>query len=89
MHKVNALTIRQSFGKVLKELQKKGEPILIEKGRTPVGVLISLQAFKERFIDFQEKQKKEAILKLAHESSTPAAKDSLTVLRDLRYGTSD
>ena len=49
--KVNALQVRQSFGKILKRLNKEKEPILIEKGREPVAALISLKDYKERFID--------------------------------------
>lgn len=86
MEKVNALQIRQSFGKILKNLQKKGEPVLIEKGRNPVAVLISLKTFKERFIDYREKEKREALLQLAQESATPASDRSIDVLRGLRYG---
>jgi antitoxin (DNA-binding transcriptional repressor) of toxin-antitoxin stability system len=89
MYTVNALKIRQSLGKVLKELQKKGEPILIEKGRVPVGVLVPLKFFQERFIDYQENKKKEAILNLAKESASVPDNDSLTILRELRYGSGD
>jgi prevent-host-death family protein len=88
MEKVNALKIRQSLGKVLKELQKRDEPILIEKGRNPVAVLISIKAFKERFVDYREKEKREHILKMARESASQGTEDSLKVLRELRYGSS-
>ncbi len=86
METINALKVRQSFGKVLKNLQKKNEPILIEKGRTPVAVLISLTAFKERFVDYREKEKREALVQLAKKSATSPKKESLKVLRELRYG---
>jgi PHD/YefM family antitoxin component YafN of YafNO toxin-antitoxin module len=83
---VTALQIRQSFGKILKKLQKDDEPILVEKGREPVAVLISLKAFQERFIDYREKKKREALLELAKTSAKKSTLDSLTVLRELRYG---
>jgi PHD/YefM family antitoxin component YafN of YafNO toxin-antitoxin module len=86
MKKVNALKIRQSFGKILKELQKEDEPLLIEKGRNPVAVLISLKTFQKRFLDYREKEKREQLLKLARDSSTPSRYSSLKVLRELRYG---
>lgn len=86
MHTINALKIRQAFGKVLKEIQKKDEPILIEKGRKPVAVLISLKTFQERFIDYREEQKRENLIHLARTSATPSTGDSLKVLRQLRYG---
>ncbi|MCC6272105.1 MAG: type II toxin-antitoxin system Phd/YefM family antitoxin [Deltaproteobacteria bacterium] len=85
MEKVNALKVRQAFGRILKNLQKKNEPIMIEKGRNEVAVLIPIKAFRERFIDYQEKEKREQILKQARESATKAGQDSLKVLRALRY----
>ncbi len=86
MQKVNALKIRQSFGKILKDLEKTDEPLLIEKGRNPVAVLISLKTFKKRFLDYREKEKRDEILKLARDSSTSSRQNSLKVLRELRYG---
>jgi len=51
MEKTNALKLRQSLGKVLQRLQKTGQPILVEKDRKPVAVLISLEDFQNRFVD--------------------------------------
>ncbi len=51
MKKVNALSVRQSLGKVLRDLERTGEPILVEKGRRPAAVLITLRDFNERFVD--------------------------------------
>ena len=83
---VNALQVRQSFGKILKKMQKFKVPIVIEKGRKPVAVLISMEDFDRRFIDFQEKEKRKEVIKWAGESATKSPLDSLTVLRELRYG---
>ena len=85
MEKVNALKIRQAFGKILKNLQEKNEPIMIEKGRNEVAVLIPIKAFRERFIEYQEKEKRDQILKTARESATKIKNNSLKVLRALRY----
>src|SRR5947208_596524 len=51
MKKVNALQLRQSLGKVLASLEKNGEPILLQRGQKPVGVIISLKDFRERFVE--------------------------------------
>ena len=51
MEKVNALALRQSLGRVLKNLSKSGRPILVEKGRKPAAVLISLDDYRKRFVD--------------------------------------
>lgn len=84
--KVNALQIRQSFGKILKKLQSAGEPIIIEKGRQPVAVIISLKAFQERFIDYREKKKREELLRRFSEAGARVSSDPLKILRKLRYG---
>lgn len=84
--KVNALQIRQGFGKILKKLQATDEPIIVEKGREPVAVLISLKTFKERFVDYRELEKRKEILGAFKESAVDSSSDSLKVLRELRYG---
>jgi PHD/YefM family antitoxin component YafN of YafNO toxin-antitoxin module len=84
--KVTALQIRQSLGKILKKLQASDEPILIEKGRKPVAVLISLKTFQERFVDYRELQKRRALLEQFRSAAVKAPVGSLEVLRELRYG---
>jgi len=51
MKHVNALQVRQSLGKILDQLDRAGEPVLIEKGRQPRAVLLPLKLFRERFAD--------------------------------------
>jgi prevent-host-death family protein len=51
MEKANALELRRALGGVLKKLERRGEPILIEKGRKPTAVLITLKDYHERFVD--------------------------------------
>lgn len=84
--KVNALQIRQSLGKIIETLQENDEPIIIEKSRKPVAVLISLKAFQERFIDYRELQKRKQLLDKFRENADVPDRDSLETLRDLRYG---
>jgi PHD/YefM family antitoxin component YafN of YafNO toxin-antitoxin module len=86
MERINALQLRQSLGKVVSKLQRNGEPILVERGRKPVGVLISLKDFQERFVEKAATEAREQVLRemdgLARESSdrTPA----MEILRELR-----
>ena len=49
METVNALELRQSLGKVLDQLERGGEPILVCRRRTPAAVLVSLKDYLERF----------------------------------------
>lgn len=86
MKRVNALQLRQSLGKVVASLERTGEPILLEKGRRPVAVMISLRDFQERFVEKAAAEARDQVLAemdaLATESidKTPAGE----VLRELR-----
>ena len=46
MKSVNALTLRQSLGGVLRQLERGGEPILVQRGRQPAAVLIKEMRFR-------------------------------------------
>lgn len=86
MKKVNALELRQSLGKVISAMERTGEPILVEKSRRPVAVLISLRDFQERFAEKDAAEARERVLEemdglaTASVESTPAAE----ILRELR-----
>lgn len=86
MDTVNALMIRQHLGQVLKDLENSDEPILIEKGRKPVAVLISMELFHKRFIDFRDLEAKQKLLSEFSAGGVKAKRNSLTELRELRYG---
>ncbi len=49
MKEVSAVDLRQSLGRVAKSLERDGEPILLTLGGKPVGVIVSLKDFEERF----------------------------------------
>ena len=82
---VNALKIRKEFGRVLDSLNESGEPIIIEKNRIPVAVLISLEDFQNRFIDYRETEKKKEIITLFRKNLVKSKKNSLKEIRKLRY----
>ena len=82
---VNALKIRNEFGRVLESLKESGEPIIIEKNRIPVAVLISLEDFQNRFIDYRETEKKKEIISLFRKNLVKSKKNSLKEIRKLRY----
>jgi PHD/YefM family antitoxin component YafN of YafNO toxin-antitoxin module len=86
--KVTALQIRNSLGKILKKLENSDEPIIVEKDRKPVAVLISLKTFKDRFIDYREQKKREEMLNRFIQAGVKSSQSSLEVLRELRYGSS-
>lgn len=91
MQKINALELRQSLSKLINRLQKKGEPILLEKGRKPAAVIISLDDFKTRFIekeaDERRRRVQQKILSLVRKSDVPESAEEL--IRRLRSGEKD
>lgn len=86
MKRVNALEMRQSVGKVLRQLEKGGEPIIIERRRQPAAVLISLDDYAKRFADRDADEKREEIVRgiRALRFTAPSGKTTLDLLRDLR-----
>lgn len=61
MRRVNALQLRQSLGKVVASIERDGKPILLERGRRPVAVLISLRDFEERFAEREAAEARDAL----------------------------
>lgn len=86
MKKTNALQMRQSLGKVLRQLKATGEPILVEKGREPAAVLISLEDFHKRFVDLEADQKRKELIERIKQAKIklPAGKTSLDIIREIR-----
>lgn len=86
MLKVNALQLRQSLGKVIQKLQKTGEPIILEKGRTPVAVLIGIEDFQRRFVDREADWERRKLFERLKKKSLrlPKGRSSLDLLREVR-----
>jgi PHD/YefM family antitoxin component YafN of YafNO toxin-antitoxin module len=49
MKEISAAELRQGLSKVARGLERSGEPILLKLGQRPVGVIVSLKDFQERF----------------------------------------
>jgi prevent-host-death family protein len=90
MKKVNALTMRQSLGRVLRELERTGEPILVEKGRRPAAVLITLRDYSERFVDrAAAEERRRVVNEILASRQRPARADAdgrpaAEILREIR-----
>lgn len=86
MKTVNALKVRNNFGEILDMLNKTGEPVLISKGNKLRAVLITLDQFQKRFLDYQAEEKKRALLDAIYglQDQRIGEKESLKVLRELR-----
>lgn len=88
MKTVNALQLRQSLGAVVEELERSGEPVLLQKGRRPVAVLISLRDFQERFVERAAAEAREELLARMDRLARPATDPTpaVEILRELRGG---
>ncbi|MFA5787434.1 MAG: type II toxin-antitoxin system Phd/YefM family antitoxin [Actinomycetota bacterium] len=86
MRRLSALQLRQSLGKAIEALQRDGEPILLERGRKPVAVLISLRDFQERFAEKAAAEARDRVLQEmdALATSSVDATPVIDVLRELR-----
>ena len=86
MKTVNALKIRNNLGEVLDMLKKRGEPILVSKGREIRAVLITPEQFKRRFLDYQSEEQKKQLFKTiqALKENRMEKQESIQVLRELR-----
>ncbi len=86
MKKTNALKMRESLGKVLKSLQKDGQPVLVEKDRKPAAVLISLEDYYKRFVDVEADQVRKEMVERIKKAriKLPDGKSSLDIIRELR-----
>ncbi|HXW60735.1 MAG TPA: type II toxin-antitoxin system Phd/YefM family antitoxin [Myxococcota bacterium] len=88
MEKANALQLRQHMGRIVQRLKDKGEPILIEKDRKPVAVLISLEDYQRRFVDIDADIKRRELIEEIKQAKIrlPKRVSSLDLIRSLREG---
>ena len=86
MRTANALQLRQSMGKIVEQLLASGEPILIEKGRKPVAVLISIEDYQKRFVDKDADVMRQELVASIKAAKLKLPKDttSLDLIRGLR-----
>jgi prevent-host-death family protein len=86
MESVNALQLRQSLGKIIARLRRTKRPILLKKGREPVGVLISLEDFEERFAEKEATERRLQLLEEIEALARPSTdkREATDILRNLR-----
>jgi PHD/YefM family antitoxin component YafN of YafNO toxin-antitoxin module len=86
MKKINTRGLRQSLTKVLSALQKSGEPILLERGKKPIGVIITLRDFEERFVEKAAAEARDRILEQINKMAIPSENPEsvVKILRELR-----
>lgn len=86
MRTVNALDIRNHLGAVLDDIERTGEPVIVNKGRRPRAVLISVEDFQRRFVDRQTEERRRQLVERVLSARAPSVgtAQSLSILRDLR-----
>jgi len=83
---VTAAELRQAMGKVARGLERTGEPVLLELGKKPVGVLVSLKDFEERFALHDAAARRRALVEEILSDVRTASADVDCVIRELREG---
>ena len=83
MEEVNALKLRNHLGEILERLNKKGEPILISKGRKVRAVLVTPGEFEKRFLDMRAEEDRKRFVQ-AIRSLRGKRKETLGSLKLLR-----
>lgn len=88
MNKVNALELRQSMGKVIDQIIKTGEPVLLEKSRQPVAVLISIRDYEERFVEKDAADRRRKIIEDIENMARPSlsAESAVDIIHESRNG---
>lgn len=61
MKEVNAVELRQSVSKVARTLERGGGPILLRVGRKAVGVIVSIEEYREHFERDRTQQREQLV----------------------------
>ena len=83
-----ALQFRQQFGQILDGFGIESEPIVIIKNNKPVAAVIPYETYQRRFMEYQERSERQQLLERFKASAKRTTADSVSMLRELRYGKS-
>ena len=84
MKEVTAVDIRRSLGDIARALEADGEPILLKLGRRPVGVIVSLKDFHERFVLEQARDERKRLVAEILSDRRPGEGDVQAAMDELR-----
>jgi prevent-host-death family protein len=84
MKEVTAAELRQAMGKVAKRLARTGEPVLLTLDNQPVGVIVSVKDFEERFVLHDAAARRQRLLAEIVSDRIDAREDLDAVLSNLR-----
>jgi len=83
MKPINALTLRQTLGKILDQVDRTG-PVVIEKGRRPRAVLISIKDWQERFVDLEAADERKSLMREMLSMRSSARTSTQGVVEEVR-----
>jgi prevent-host-death family protein len=84
MKEVTAVELRQSLGKVARRLARTGEPLLLTLDNEPVGVIVSVKDFQERFALHDAAERRRALMEEIRADRITPSKTVDEVLGELR-----
>jgi prevent-host-death family protein len=84
MKEVTAAELRQAMGKVARRLARTGEPVLLTLDNEPVGVIVSLKDFQERFTLLDAAERRRALMEEIRSDRITTSETVDKVLGDLR-----
>jgi prevent-host-death family protein len=79
--------VRRNLGKVLRDLERHGQPVLVEKNREPAAVLITLRDFRERFVDriaAEERERLATEILAFRQKARKSRKSAAELVREMR-----
>lgn len=86
MKSLRAVDLRQSLGEVARSLDRDGEPITLTLRGQPVGVLISVRDWNERFTSQAAKQERRRLVAEILADRRPAPIPIEEAIEEVRRG---
>ena len=84
MRELTAVGLRRSLGRIARDLERDGEPVLLKLGRRPVGVIVSMRDFHERFALKAAQEERRALVDEIMADRRPGAIPIQDALDELR-----
>jgi hypothetical protein len=84
MKEINAVQLRQSLSRLVRDLERNGDPVILRLGRRRVGAIVSLRDFHERFVLKVAEEERKRLVDEILADRRPGAVPVQKVLDELR-----
>lgn len=81
---IGATNLRQSLGRLVKRLERDGQPIILTVGRRRVGALVSIRDFEGRFALLEAMGRRAELVEQILSNRRKVSRDADAVVRALR-----